>query len=116
MDQGLIRISKPKTYTKSDCVHILKGQKKTICILKGKFIDLKNKHVLCTGDTISKTIDTEDYILEALEDSAIIMVESQYETKALENRRILDKIILSTVNYINELNERLLNETPSIRP
>ena len=121
MSQGFIQVSEPLIYSKNQCIHIIKGQKKMICLLKGKLRFSKDNEVLSSGDVfglehiISLENIEEQFI--ALEESTIVSIEGQAIDELMNREKDLIHAILTlTVQYINEVKDNLLKGTTSCRP
>lgn len=113
MEHGWIRISQPSTYSKHECILIGEGQKKLLCVLKGRLQNRQSKEIICEGDACELRFMNGEKEFEVLEDSTVITIDCD---EMNQQQPILDKILTSTVEYITGLREKLLKENPSIRP
>lgn len=121
MATGFIKISEPLVYLKNQCIHIPKGQKKMICLLKGQLKVGQEKKVLSSGDVfgleqIINLGSLEENII-VLEDAMIVSIEGEAIGElSKQDKALISGILTSTVEYINDIKENLIKGTTNTRP
>lgn len=121
MSHGFIHVSEPLVYLKNQHININKHQNKMICLLKGKLKRARDGKVLSGGEVVGLehiiNLESIEKDFLVLEESTIVAIEG-FELAEIhqKNRRIIRKILLSMVDYINDVKENLLKGTTACRP
>lgn len=113
MEHGWIKVGQPKTYQVDELIHIHKGQRAVLCVLKGEIYNLFNGTIFKPGMIYEHHREDNELDLKAVSESAVITIECD---EIQSEKHLMERILTSTMDYISELKDKLLLENPSIRP